>query len=401
VPRSRRRARSPVGLALAGGGPFGAIYEIGALMALEDSLEGVDLNELHCYVGVSAGSFLAAALANGNRVDAIYRMFIEEGQGQGALTPGIFMRPAFREYGRRARLLPGLLARSAWRYFTRPFSAGSLEAFAALGRAIPTGLFDNEAIHEYLEEVFTQPGQTNDFRRLRRRLFLVATDLDSGGVVSFGRPGRDDVPISKAVQASSALPGLFPPVEIGGHHFVDGALKKTLHASEALDAGARLVICINPIVPFDARLEASRRGTARSRLVEGGLPVVLSQTFRAVIHSRMAVGMSKYESQYRGADVVLFQPDPDDSTIFFTNIFSYATRRQVCEHAYQRTRADLLQRRGELQPILARHGIRMRLDRLAEPQRRLEARVRARPGMRLTAVAANLRDTLRELRRAV
>jgi predicted acylesterase/phospholipase RssA len=311
------------------------------------------------------------------------------------------MRPAFREYRRRARILPGLLARSAWRYFTRPFSAGSLEAFAALGRAIPTGIFDNEAIHEYLEEVFAQPGQTNDFRRLRRRLFLVATDLDSGGVVSFGRPGRDDVPISKAVQASSALPGLFPPVEIDGHHFVDGALKKTLHASEALDAGARLVICINPIVPFDARLEASRRGTARSRLVEGGLPVVLSQTFRAVIHSRMAVGMSKYESQYRDADVVLFQPDPDDSTIFFTNIFSYATRRQVCEHAYQRTRADLLQRRGELQPILARHGIRMRLDRLAEPRRRLEARVRSRPGTRLTAVAGNLRDTLRELRRAI
>jgi predicted acylesterase/phospholipase RssA len=401
VRRARRPARPPVGLALAGGGPFGAIYEIGALMALEDSLEGIDLNELHCYVGVSAGSFLAAALANGNRVDAIYRMFIEEGQGQGALTPGIFMRPAFREYRRRARILPGLLARSAWRYFTRPFSAGSLEAFAALGRAIPTGIFDNEAIHEYLEEVFTQPGQTNDFRKLRRRLFLVATDLDSGRVVSFGRPGRDDVPISKAVQASSALPGLFPPVEIGGHHFVDGALKKTLHASEALDAGARLVICINPIVPFDARLEASRKGVERSRLVEGGLPVVLSQTFRAVIHSRMAVGMSKYESQYRDADVVLFQPDPDDATIFFTNIFSYATRRQVCEHAYQRTRADLLQRRDELQPILARHGIRMRLERLAQPQRRLEAGARVRTGTGLSVVADNLRETLRELRRAI
>lgn len=370
-------------------------------MALEDSLEGIDLNELHCYVGVSAGSFLAAALANGNRVDAIYRMFIEEGQGPGALTPGIFMRPAFREYGRRARLLPGLLARSAWRCFTRPFSSGGLEAFAALARAIPTGIFDNEAIHEYLEEVFTRPGQTNDFRKLRRRLFLVATDLDSGRVVSFGRPGCDDVPISKAVQASSALPGLFPPVEIGGHHFVDGALKKTLHASEALDAGARLVICINPIVPFDARLEASRKGVERSRLVEGGLPVVLSQTFRAVIHSRMAVGMSKYESQYRDANVVLFQPDPDDSTIFFTSIFSYATRRQVCEHAYQRTRADLLQRREELQPILARHGIRMRLDRLAQPQRRLCAGAPGRPGTDLSAAADNLRGALRELRRAI
>jgi NTE family protein len=398
----RRRPRPPVGLALAGGGPFGAIYEIGALLALQEALEGLDLNELHCYVGVSAGSFLAAALANGNRVDDIHRMFIVEGRGEGALTPGIFMRPALREYTRRARIVPGLLARCAWRYFTRPFSAGSLESFAALGRAIPTGIFDNEAIHEYLEEVFTRPGQTNDFRKLRRRLFLVATDLDSGAVVSFGRAGRDSVPISKAVQASSALPGLFPPVEIGGHHFVDGALKKTLHASEALDAGARLVICVNPIVPFDARLEASRKGVARAGLVEGGLPMVLSQTFRAVIHSRMAVGLSKYKAQYRGADVVLFEPDPDDSTIFFTNIFSYATRRQLCEHAYQRTRADLLQRRAELAPLFARHGIRMRLDVLEDRRRRLDPGLRGRSSLAaLSTAAEDLRGALRQLGGAI
>ena len=64
------------------------------------------------------------------------------------------------------------------------------------------------------------------------------------------------MPISRAVQASAALPGLFPPVEIGGRHFVDGALRKTLHPSEALDDGMRLVLCVNPIVPFDAKLAA-------------------------------------------------------------------------------------------------------------------------------------------------
>ena len=54
-----------------------------------------------------------------------------------------------------------------------------------------------------------------------------------------------------AVQASSALPGLYPPVEIEGRHYVDGVLLKTLHASVALEAGAELVLCINPIVPVD------------------------------------------------------------------------------------------------------------------------------------------------------
>ena len=393
--------RRPIGLALAGGGPFGAIYELGALTALQESVEGLDLNDLDCYVGVSAGSFLAAALANGMAPAEIYRLFIEDAKAEGALTPQLFMRPAFGEFVRRACLVPPLLARSAWGYLTGS-SSGRLEWFAALGRALPTGVFDNEAIHRYLQAEFEKPGRTNDFRRLERRLYLVATDLDSGQAVSFGRPGHDHVAISKAVQASAALPGLFPPVAIDGRYFVDGALKKTLHASEALDDGARLVICVNPIVPFDASLAARRGRVGPASLVDGGLPVVLSQTFRAVIHSRMAVGLSKYRTQYRGADVVLFQPEPDDSTIFFTNIFSYATRRQVCEHAYQRTRVDLLERAAVLGPIFARHGMRLRREVLADPARRLDLDLRPRADSRaLHSAADGLRAALHDLRRAL
>ena len=59
------RRRNKVGIALAGGGPLGAIYEIGALVALERALRGVSLTDLDVYVGVSSGAFLAAGLANG------------------------------------------------------------------------------------------------------------------------------------------------------------------------------------------------------------------------------------------------------------------------------------------------------------------------------------------------
>ena len=387
-----------MGLALAGGGPFGAIYEIGALVALQESLDGLDLNELDCYVGVSAGSFLAAALANGIPAREIHRLFIQGGEGPGALTPETFMRPALGEYLRRARLVPPLVARAAWRRLSRRSSGEALETYAALGRAIPTGVFDNEAIHGYLAEVFAQPGRTNDFRRLRRRLYLVATDLDSGAAVTFGRPGQDHVPISRAVQASAALPGLFPPVAIDGRHFVDGALRKTLHASEALDDGARLVLCVNPIVPFDSRKAAAKGAAPSASLVEGGLPVVLSQTFRAVIHSRMAVGLSKYRTQYRGADVVLFQPAPDDGHVFFTSVFGYAERQRVCEHAYQRTRRDLASRRRTLEPLLARHGITLRHDVLDDPHRRLDIDLRRRARGALGRAADDLRHVLRDLR---
>jgi predicted acylesterase/phospholipase RssA len=392
-----------MGLALAGGGPFGAIYEIGALMAIEEALEGVRLDEMDVYVGVSAGSFLAAALANGMPISQIHGIFIDGDEEEGALTPEVFMRPALREYRERARRVPPLLASSLLEYLRRPFSRGALESFAALGRAIPTGIFDNDTIRRYLHAVFSQPGRTDAFGALRRKLYLVATDLDTGESVSFGRPGHDHVPISQAVQASAALPGLFPPVEIDGRFYVDGALRKTLHTSEALDDGAKLVLCVNPIVAYDASLAAEKGKGRHRRLVEGGLPVVLSQTFRAIIHSRMAAGLSKARALYPDADVVLFEPDADDSEIFFTNIFSYSTRIRLCEHAYERTRRDLLRRRAELEPALARHGVRLRLDVLRDPRRRIGRSPRLRPGTlpawQLAPTAEDLRETLVELRR--
>ncbi|MBK6597572.1 MAG: patatin-like phospholipase family protein [Proteobacteria bacterium] len=62
--QGRRSGRS-IGLALAGGGPLGAFYELGALHALSEAVDGLDLTALDVYVGVSSGSIVAAALANG------------------------------------------------------------------------------------------------------------------------------------------------------------------------------------------------------------------------------------------------------------------------------------------------------------------------------------------------
>ncbi len=396
-------ARPKIAMALAGGGPLGAMYEIGALMALDEAVEGLDLNRMDVYVGVSSGSFITAALANGITTTEIYRLFIENEAVDGAkLKPEIFLKPAFKEYFRRAKTVPGLLVEGVFRFATKPFSRGPVDAFAGLSRAIPTGIFDNEAISRFLSRTFSLPGRTNDFRKLGARLYSVATDLDSGQSVSFGGPGFDHIPISKAVQASAALPGLFPPVRIEGHYYVDGALKKTLHASVALDDGAELVICLNPLVPFDAD-SARRRGKPdMEKLVEGGLPAVLSQTFRAIIHSRMQIGLSKYDTKYKGADVVLFEPDSDDHEMFFTNLFSYSSRQRVCEHAYQRTRQDLLKRRHELAPILKRYDMSLKVEVLKDPSRTLDAKVqRGRPrtnrNERLRGAMLDLSDALKDL----
>lgn len=65
APLRAKPGKPCIGLALAGGGPLAAVYEIGALAALAESIEGLDLNEADIYVGISAGGILAAALANG------------------------------------------------------------------------------------------------------------------------------------------------------------------------------------------------------------------------------------------------------------------------------------------------------------------------------------------------
>jgi predicted acylesterase/phospholipase RssA len=370
---TRRRAGSRVGLALAGGGPLGGIYEVGALLALADSLRGIDIADLDVYVGVSSGGFVAAALANGISPAQMYRLFIDDG-ADAALKPEIFLRPALREFARRMRTLPRLALRATRLYASSPLRRGAWRSFATLSRALPTGLFDHGALDRFLSRLFAAPGRSNDFRALRRKLFLVATHLDSGVSVTFGAPGLDHVPISRAIEASSALPGLFPPVEIDGAHYVDGALNKTLHASVALDAGVDLLLCVNPLVPFDASRAAgvARPANGKAALADGGLPLVLAQTFRAVIHSRMKTGMEKYRRDYPHADVLLFEPAREDSDIFFASIFSYSQRKRLCAAAYAATREALRTRSTALAPVLAKNGIRIDDARLADRARTID-----------------------------
>ncbi len=177
-----------------------------------------------------------------------------------------------------------------------------------MASALPTGIFDNAGIDDYLARLFSAPGRTNDFRRLRHKLFLVATDLDRGRLFPSARAVglRADLASGRRERGPA---GLFSPVEIDGRNYVDGALMKTLHASVALREGAELLLCINPLVPFNADLAARQTRSKPVSLVKRGLPTVLSQTFRAIIHSRMRVGMDRYRTDYPGADVLLFEPE--------------------------------------------------------------------------------------------
>lgn len=373
-----------IGLAIAGGGPVGAVYELGVLRALDEACDGLDFTRLDCYVGVSSGAFFAAGLANQIDTAELCRIFITGDSREVRFHPGAFLRPAVGEYLRRIGSVPAHL-----RHLVGDLVAGHSDSrwsdvVTRLGSLVPTGLFDNAAIESFLRDIFSRGGRSNDFRTLERTLYVIGVDLDSGEAVRFGASGWDDIPISRAVQASSALPGLYPPVELRGRHIVDGALRRTMHASVLLERGIDLLIGINPLVPFNPGADASKIAEAHRfsdrRIAQSGLPGVLSQALRTMLQSRMKVGVAHYPAQYPQIDQMVLEPNAADRELFYTNIFSYSARRRICQLAYRNTLADLRQRQELLAPVLARHGIHLRNDVIADRPRSIVAHLPPRRG---------------------
>ncbi|MGV6850562.1 MAG: patatin-like phospholipase family protein [bacterium] len=362
-----RKNNKKIALAIAGGGPLGAIYELGALRALDEALIGKKIHEFDTFVGVSAGAFIAAALANRMPVAQMVRIFISDSDQEYNFKPEHFLKPAYKEYFLRAGKLPSAIYQSSLRYISSLTGNNEADFLSPMSQLMPSGLFDNGIVKDYFTRIFSAPGRTDTFSELECQLYIIAVDLETGTTVRFGEKGHDDLSISTAVQASSSLPALYPPTRINGRYYVDGALKRTLHASVALDHSPHTLFSINPLVPYKATSEHQPQ-----RLHDGGLPMLLSQTFRSLIHSRMQVAFSKYQNTYPESNLVLFEPQPDDEQMFFTNVFSYASRRSLCEHAYQKTRSEILDKKDQLLAILEPLGLSLDEKILKDQHRNLE-----------------------------
>ncbi|MBW2190866.1 MAG: patatin-like phospholipase family protein, partial [Deltaproteobacteria bacterium] len=107
----------------------------------------------------------------------------------------------------------------------------------------------------------------DDFRNLDKHLLITAADIDGRGRVVFGRGYRDEVPISKALAASTCVPGLFRPHRIDDRFYVDGEVVRTLSIDLAVEAGADVVIVSNVYRPYVGRVGSP------SLVHQGGLAV--------------------------------------------------------------------------------------------------------------------------------
>jgi len=126
---------------------------------------------------------------------------------------------------------------------------------------------------------------------------------------------------------------------------------------------------------------------------------VLSQTFRALIQSRMQIGIGKYATQFPSASILLVEPNRNDERMFFTNMFSYSSRSDLAEHAYRTTRAELLARADELEKFLAPYDMVPNREALAST-RTLKQSLRAEPPY-LAPLGNNLARSLDRLDRVL
>jgi predicted acylesterase/phospholipase RssA len=363
VPSIRRssseKRKAKVALVCAGGGVTGAVYEIGCLRAL-DELLGRSVLDLDLYVGISGGAFVASILAAGVSPREMY----DEATKRTHTPLGVSAAPLYRlgtlEFLRRSSRAPGVLSRALVTSLTgegRNLSDLAWSFFELL----PPGLMETAGIQEYLHRVFLSRLGSDSFRDFHRDLNVVAVDLDNGEAVAFGRDRWRDVPVSKAVQASAAMPGLYRPVRIGGRDYIDGGVKKTAHINLAIQSGADLVICINPIVPY---LNDTAGGPLRGHLSNRGVTWVLDQAMRIMLHGRMQYGLERYRREHPEVDILLIEPTRDDVRMFGYNIMRYSARRVVAEHGYRTALAYFRRHAGRYRRLFAKHGIAM-----ADPRR--------------------------------
>src|SRR5258708_33013012 len=143
---------------------------------------------------------------------------------------GVAAAPLYRlgvtEFLKRWARAPRVLKKALARVLTG--EGGSLSDLAlSLFELLPPGLLETSGLQEYLRQPFKSRHQPDTVAGLARELYVVAVDLDRGESVAFGEEGHRDVPVSRAVQASAALPGLHRPVRLGNRHHVDPAGNRT------------------------------------------------------------------------------------------------------------------------------------------------------------------------------
>jgi len=287
-------------LVLAGGGVIGGMYEVGALVALDETLPRFRANDFDLYVGSSSGSVVGSLMANGIRPRDLYDILDKETDDPLNFQRGaVYHRGAFSNAARN-------LAQFVWAVGKKAVSGFRLEwpdLLARSGADMPAGFFSVAPLERFMRDAFAAKGLPNSFRDCRRPLLIPAIHLDRGERVVFGLEPLQDVPISEAIAASSSIPGFFEPFKVGGRDYVDGDVGHTGHADLAVEQGATLVVVLNPAVPL--RVGSPNEPDVRSR----GLYAIMEQTGHITSVNILNLGLRELSLRRPDVEIHLVQPE--------------------------------------------------------------------------------------------
>ncbi len=402
---NQRRPHAKTALVLAGGAITGGTFKVGGLKALNDFLVNRKITDFDLYIGLSAGALLAAPLAGGIGPEEILKSLSGSSRHFRQLSPMHMYTPNWREFierpvsylYRRATYLPGIVYDVARSYpfikdeikkkffnlVSQPTYSNledlleplakviySSRVMPSLAEALPSGLFDNRPLEEYIRANMERNHLSNNFKvlkRLRKKgLYIVATVLDSAEREVFGYDEKNDVTISEAVWASTALPGFYKPVRLKGIDYVDGAVRRTANIDVAVAKGAELIICYNPFRPFNNDLvleylrEEKRYVTKGKRLSQFGVFMILNQAVRSLFHTRLKFTLEHYSKNpnFQG-DIILIEPKADDSLFFEINPLAFWQRAKAAKCGFNSVRDSIERHYEPVSKILNAYGIEM------------------------------------------
>jgi NTE family protein len=364
----RRPRRSRTALVLGGGGFTGGVYEIGALRALDLLSVNRTVNQFDVYVGTSTGAFVASMAANGITPEEMMRVVNRNVPSPFRdIDVGTLLRPNVAEFARKGVTLPFKLVRLGRQLAGHIGAISAMDVVLGLAEALPSGLYSGSGIEHYVRSVLSEAGRTDDFRLLERELYIVATDLDTCERIVFGANDWDDVPISTAVRASTALPMVYKPVKVKDRELVDGGIVSTTNLDIAVEAGARFVVVVNPLVPYvnDFTKTVSGLLGARTRHVSDmGFPQIGYQSFKLLAYQRLHEMARQWKQRYPGVDIVLIEPEPNDELMFQTSIMNFTSRVEIARHGFESVTLKLSEDYGKLRRICERHGIEISAARV-------------------------------------
>jgi len=344
-------------LHLLGGGVTGAYFHFGALAAIDDHLSRRS-TEFDIFSGVSAGSLVASLTAVGLKPQtAVEAIMMDEKHLFNIERRDIYRFSVMDWSGEALKFL--------WTFFYICYlkinhSSEAPSFFWGLKDALPPGLFSMRYYERWIQDTLERNSFPQFFSEVNPELYIPAYDLDSCRRVVFGNQGYRHIPLHKAIAASSAIPLFFKPVEIEDRQFVDGELGDMAHLDIPADAGAALVIVINPMTPVrndQDRVKIKTVYENSGRIRDKGMTYVFDQAMRNQIRLRLQGAINLFGHRYPERDVLLIEPDEDDATMFLYNPMDFEARRQIVKYAYDLTRRKIRENSELWKRSLERHQI--------------------------------------------